>query len=80
MTTAGQTIGCCIDVLITSIPFYALPSIRNIIDKVGEKVVVVDISNYYPQISGKIKDVVDVMVESVWVSNHLGRPVKHPNY
>lgn len=64
-----------IDVLITSIPFYALPSIRNIIDKVGEEVVVVDTSNYYPQISGKIEDVENGMVESVWVSNHLGRPI-----
>ena len=39
-----------IDVLIISIPFYALPSIRNIIDKVGEEVIVVDTSNYYPYI------------------------------
>ncbi|WP_079913035.1 NADPH-dependent F420 reductase [Paenibacillus sp. 32352] len=64
-----------IDVLITSIPFHALPSIRNIIDKVGEEVVVVDTSNYYPQISGNIEDVANGMVESVWASNQLGRPI-----
>ncbi|MDQ0874358.1 putative dinucleotide-binding enzyme [Paenibacillus sp. V4I3] len=64
-----------IDVLITSIPFHALPSIRNIIDKVGEEVVVVDTSNYYPQISNKIEEIENGMVESVWVSNHLGRPI-----
>ncbi|MFC4102700.1 NADPH-dependent F420 reductase [Paenibacillus xanthanilyticus] len=64
-----------IDVLITSIPFHALPGIRNIIDQVGEEVVVVDTSNYYPQLSGEIEEVENGMVESVWVSNHLGRPI-----
>lgn len=64
-----------IDVLITSIPFHALPSIRNIIDKVGEEVVVVDTSNYYPQISNEIEEIENGMVESIWVSNHLGRPL-----
>ncbi len=64
-----------IDVLITSIPIHALPSIRNIVDKVGEEVVVVDTSNYYPQRNGKIEEVEKGMVESVWVSNHLGRPI-----
>jgi 8-hydroxy-5-deazaflavin:NADPH oxidoreductase len=64
-----------IDVLITSIPFHALPSIRNIIDKVGEEVVVVDTSNYYPQMSGKIEEIENGMVESIWVSKHLGRPI-----
>lgn len=64
-----------IDVLIISIPFHALPSIRNIIDNVGEEVVVVDTSNYYPQISNHIEEVENGMVESVWVSNQLGRPI-----
>ncbi|MGG4483615.1 NADPH-dependent F420 reductase [Paenibacillus illinoisensis] len=64
-----------IDILITSIPFYVLPSIRNIIDKVSEDVVVVDTSNYYPQLGGKIEDVENGMVESVWVANQLGRPI-----
>lgn len=64
-----------IDVLIISIPFHALPSIRNIIDKLGEEVIVVDTSNYYPQISGKLEEVENGMVESVWVSNQLGRSI-----
>lgn len=64
-----------IDVLVISIPFYALPSIRSVVDKVGVDVVVVDTSNYYPQISNKIEDIENGMVESVWVSNHLGRPI-----
>lgn len=64
-----------IDVLITSIPFHALPSIRNIMDKVGEEIVVIDTSNYYPQISNNIEEIESGMVESVWVSNQIGRPV-----
>lgn len=37
-----------IDILIISIPSNVIPSIRNIIDKTGEEVIVVDTSNYYP--------------------------------
>lgn len=64
-----------IDVLIISIPFHTLPSIRNVIDKVGEEVIVVDTSNYYPQISNRIEEVENGMIESIWVSNQLGRPI-----
>lgn len=64
-----------IDVLIISIPFHALPGIRKVVDKAGEGVVVVDTSNYYPQISGIIEEIEIGMVESVWVSNQLGRPI-----
>lgn len=64
-----------IDILVISIPFHALPSIRSIVEKVGEEVVVVDTSNYYPQLSGKIEEVENGMVESVWVSKQLGRPI-----
>ncbi|MCL6606397.1 MAG: NAD(P)-binding domain-containing protein [Paenibacillus sp.] len=64
-----------IDVLIISIPFHALPSIRNVIDKLGEEVIVVDTSNYYPQMSGEIEEVENGMVESAWVSNQLNRSI-----
>jgi Predicted dinucleotide-binding enzymes len=64
-----------IDVLIISIPFHAVPSIRKVVDQVGEEVVVVDTSNYYPQISNKMEEIENGMVESVWVSNQLGRPI-----
>ena len=64
-----------IDVLIISIPFHALPSIRNIVDKVGEEVVVVDTSNYYPFRDNKIEEIENGMVESVWVFNQLSRPI-----
>lgn len=64
-----------IDVLIISLPTKAMPSIRNIIDQVGEKVIIVDTANYYPFRDDKIEEIENGMVESVWVSNQLGRPV-----
>ncbi|MES9769886.1 NAD(P)-binding domain-containing protein [Priestia megaterium] len=64
-----------IEVLIISLPIKAMPSIRNIIDQVEEEVIIVDTSNYYPFRDGKIEEIENGVVESVWVSNQLGRPV-----
>jgi 8-hydroxy-5-deazaflavin:NADPH oxidoreductase len=64
-----------IEVLIISLPIKALPGIRNMIDQVGEEVIIVDTSNYYPYRDGQIEDIENGMVESVWVSNQLGRNV-----
>ncbi|RAS75600.1 NADPH-dependent F420 reductase [Priestia endophytica] len=64
-----------IEILIISLPTKAMPSIRNIIDQVGEEVIIVDTSNYYPFRDDKIEEIENEMVESVWVSNQLGRPV-----
>ncbi|WP_174733191.1 NADPH-dependent F420 reductase [Mesobacillus harenae] len=64
-----------IEVLIISLPIKALPSIRNIIDQVGKEVIIVDTSNYYLFRDGKIEEIENGMVESVWVSNQLGRPI-----
>lgn len=64
-----------IDVLILSIPFHVIPSIRYIVDQVGEDVILVDTSNYYPLRDNKIEDIENGTIESVWVSNQLGRPI-----
>lgn len=64
-----------IEVLIISLPLTALPSIRNIIEQVGEEVIVVDTSNYYPRRDQKIAEIENGMVESDWVSNQLGKPI-----
>ena len=64
-----------IEVLIISLPTKAIPSIRDIIDRVEEEVIIVDTSNYYPFRDNKIAEIENGMVESVWVSNQLGRPV-----
>jgi 8-hydroxy-5-deazaflavin:NADPH oxidoreductase len=64
-----------IEVLILSLPLRALSSVRNIIEQVGEEVILVDTSNYYPGRDDKIEEIEDGMVESIWVSNQLGRPI-----
>lgn len=64
-----------IEVLILPLPSKAIPSIRNIIDQVGEEVIIVDTSNYYPFRDDKIEEIENKVVESVWVSNQLGRPI-----
>lgn len=64
-----------IEVLIISLPIEAMPSIQNIINQVGKEVIIVDTSNYYPFRNGKIEEIENGMVESIWVSNQLGRPV-----
>ncbi|MGG0251110.1 NAD(P)-binding domain-containing protein [Peribacillus frigoritolerans] len=64
-----------IEVLIISLHLTALPSIRNIIEQVGEEVIVVDTSNYYPSRDQKIAEIENGMVESDWVSNQLGKPI-----
>jgi 8-hydroxy-5-deazaflavin:NADPH oxidoreductase len=64
-----------IEVLIISLPIKAMPSIRDFINQVGEEVIIVDTSNYYPFRDNKIEEIENGMVESVWVSNQLGRPI-----
>lgn len=64
-----------IDVLLLSLPLHVMPSIRPIIDQVGEDVIIADTSNYYPFRDNEIEEIDNGMVESVWVSNQLGRPV-----
>ncbi|MNB80110.1 NADP oxidoreductase coenzyme F420-dependent [compost metagenome] len=64
-----------IEVLIISIPFQALRTLRNVIEKVGEEVIVLDTSNYYPYRDNKIEEIEHGLVESIWVSNQLGRPI-----
>lgn len=64
-----------IEVLIISIPLHAIPTIQPIVNRVGDDVIVVDTSNYYPFRDGEIKEIVNGTVESVWVSEQLGQPV-----
>lgn len=64
-----------IDVLILALPLHVMPSIRPIIDQVEDGVIIADTSNYYPFRDNEIEDIDNGMVESVWVSNQLGRPV-----
>ncbi|MER2129167.1 NAD(P)-binding domain-containing protein [Solibacillus sp.] len=70
-----EEIGQHIDVLIISIPLYAIPTIQPILKTVGDNVIVVDTSNYYPFRDQQIEAIDQGMVESAWVTEQLGRPV-----
>ena len=65
-----------IDVLVVSIPFIEIPNLAKQLSKrIAEDTIIIDTTNYYPIRDGRIEEVENGMVESVWVSNQLGRPV-----
>ena len=66
-----------VDLIIVSIPFHAASTLpKDLFNDVPANVPVVDTSNYYPgMLSPQIPEVDAGMIESVWVSTQLGRPV-----
>lgn len=65
-----------VDVIILSVPTIAIPTLPNdLFAEVPENVIVVDTSNYYPFRDADIEEIKNGKVESVWVSEQLGRPV-----
>lgn len=64
-----------VDVVILSIPLNRLPGIAPLIADVPAGTVVIDTSNYYPQRDGRIDAIEAGQVESLWVTEQLGRPV-----
>ncbi|MGW7067222.1 NADPH-dependent F420 reductase [Streptomyces sp. NPDC054855] len=63
------------DVVILSVPFGRIPSLRPLFAAVADETVVIDSSNYFPHLSGSIDAVEQGQVESLWVAEQLGRPV-----
>jgi|tagenome__1003787_1003787.scaffolds.fasta_scaffold20913957_2 predicted dinucleotide-binding enzyme len=63
------------EVIITSVPFPRVPSLREPISRTPRDVIVIDTSNYYSFKDGVIQAVEDGQVESVWVQEQLGRPI-----
>ncbi|MCP9198857.1 NAD(P)-binding domain-containing protein [Gramella sp. GC03-9] len=63
------------DVIILSIPLNRVPEIKPLLAKVPQDVTVIDTSNYYPSRDNKIAAIDDGQVESLWVSEQLGRPI-----
>ena len=63
--------------VIVTIPQGKVPDLpKDLFDSVSSDAVVVDTGNYYPrQRDGRIADIEDGMIESRWVSRHLGRAV-----
>lgn len=65
-----------VDVIILSVPTIAIPNLsKSLFEGVSEDVIVVDTSNYYPFRDAEIEELKSGKVESVWVSEQLGRPV-----
>ena len=65
-----------VDVVILSVPTIAIPQLdKKLFTDISEKVIVVDTSNYYPFRDSEIEELKNGKVESVWVSEQIGRPV-----
>lgn len=64
-----------VDVVILSIPLNRIPGIAAHIAVLPEETIVIDTSNYYPFRDDKIEAIEAGQVESLWVADHLGRPV-----
>lgn len=64
-----------VETLILSIPLNRIPEIVQLLASVPDDTVVIDTSNYYPARYNKIESIEAGKVESVWVSEQLGRPI-----
>lgn len=63
------------DVIILSIPLKRIPEIAPLFAGVSEKTTVIDTSNYYPARDSRIDSIEAGQVESLWVTEQLGRPI-----
>jgi predicted dinucleotide-binding enzyme len=64
-----------VEVLITSIPLRGMPGIKPLIADLSRDAIIIDTSNYYPARDGHVQALEEGQVESLWVTEQLGRPV-----
>jgi predicted dinucleotide-binding enzyme len=65
-----------VEVIIVTVPTIAITQLpKDLFKNVSDDVIIVDTSNYYPFRDGEIEELKEGKVESVWVSEQLGRPV-----
>lgn len=65
-----------VDVLVVSVPLAVIPKLAKALGQgIPAGTVVIDTTNYYPVRDGVIDEIEQGMLESVWVSKHLGYPV-----
>ena len=66
-----------VDLIILSIPFPAVAALpKGLFDDVPQEVPIVDTNNYYPDLRDpRIPEIDAGQVESLWVSEQIGRPV-----
>lgn len=63
------------DVLIVTVPISRIPELAPLVSAAPASAVIIDTGNYYPLRDGRITELDDGQVESLWVQEHLGRPV-----
>jgi hypothetical protein len=64
-----------VEAVILAIPTTAVPHIAGLLTSPPLAVAVIDAPNYYPFRDGRIADLDEGKVESIWISQQLGRPV-----
>lgn len=65
-----------IDVIVISVPLFAIPALaKSLNGKIGKDVVVLETTNYWPHRDGNIDGLGKGMVNSVWVQQHFDRPI-----
>jgi 8-hydroxy-5-deazaflavin:NADPH oxidoreductase len=65
-----------VEVIILTIPKKAIPELpKDLFDGVPPEVVIADAGNYIPFRDGRFEELDNVKVDSVWVSEQIGRPV-----
>lgn len=65
-----------VDMLVISIPFIEIPKLAKALgNSISDNTIIIDTTNYYPIRDGRIEEIENGMLESVWVSNQLSRPV-----
>ncbi|TDM02205.1 NADPH-dependent F420 reductase [Macrococcus carouselicus] len=64
-----------IDVLIISLPFHVVPTIKEKLSQLDDNTIIVDTTNYYPFRDGNIQPIEDGKVESVWIAEQIEKPV-----
>ncbi len=63
------------DLVIVTIPEKNIPDLPKDLFAAGDRAIIVDTGNYYPQRDGRIAAIEDGTPESQWVAQQLGRPV-----
>jgi predicted dinucleotide-binding enzyme len=65
-----------VEVIILAVPTIAITQLpKDLLKDVSDDVIIVDTTNYYPFRDGAMQELKEGKVESVWVSEQLGRPV-----
>lgn len=64
-----------VQVVILSIPFNRMPAFASVLSGARADAVVIDTSNYYPHRDDRIESIDNGEIESVWLSEQIGRPI-----